>query len=64
MYSFVPLTAHEAMSRICSLMGIDNATVNYDKSMRAYINYIVERRESDIGKIMLPVYVSTPEGLG
>ncbi|KAI1906218.1 hypothetical protein LOZ61_006776, partial [Ophidiomyces ophidiicola] len=44
------LASSEAMSRVNSLVGILNATVNYEKSIRAFLKYIVKRCNSRVGK--------------
>lgn len=44
------LGSSEAMSRINSLVGITNATVNYEKAIRAFIKYIVKRCNARVGK--------------
>ncbi|KIW35739.1 uncharacterized protein PV06_11920 [Exophiala oligosperma] len=44
------LASSEAMSRITTLVGILNATVNFDKAMKSFIRYIVKRCNVNVGK--------------
>lgn len=48
--SWCNLSSPEAMSRINTLVGILNATVNIDKSMRPFLKYIVKRCNVRVGK--------------
>jgi len=41
--SWCNLASYELMIRICGVMEINNATVNYDKSLKPYVRYIARR---------------------
>ncbi|KAL9122216.1 MAG: hypothetical protein Q9187_001233 [Circinaria calcarea] len=44
------LASAEAMSRINAIIGIFNATVNIEKSLKSFLKYIVKRCNTNVGK--------------
>lgn len=44
------LASDEVMIRINTMIGITNATVQYEKSLKAYLKYIIKRCNANIGR--------------
>lgn len=50
--SWCNLASPTAMVRINAVMDINNATVNFDKSLSAYISHILKRCDSNVGGVV------------
>lgn len=50
--SWCNLASATAQVRVCAIMDITNATVNFDKSMSAYIDHLLKRCDSNVGGVI------------